>query len=38
MASQSHRKNILSPKYKLAGVGGARAGNTYWITQIFIKP
>ena len=38
MASASHRKNILSPKYRLAGVGVAKAGNTYWITQIFIKP
>ncbi len=38
MASASHRKNILSPQYKLAGVGVAKAGDTYWITQIFIKP
>ena len=38
MASASHRKNILSPKYRLAGVGVAKAGDTYWITQIFIKP
>lgn len=38
MASASHRKNILNNKYHLAGVGVAKAGNTYWITQIFIKP
>jgi len=38
MASASHRKNILNPKYRLAGVGVAKAGDTYWITQIFIKP
>ncbi|MDH3253569.1 MAG: CAP domain-containing protein [Acidobacteriota bacterium] len=38
MSSASHRKNILSPKYKLAGVGVAKAGDTYWITQVFIKP
>jgi uncharacterized protein YkwD len=38
MASSSHRKNILNPKYRLAGVGVAKAGDTYWITQIFIKP
>ena len=38
MGSASHRKNILSPKYRLAGVGVAKAGDTYWITQIFIKP
>ena len=38
MASPSHRKNILSKKYRLAGVGVAKAGDTYWITQIFIKP
>jgi uncharacterized protein YkwD len=38
MASASHRKNILSPDYRLAGVGVAKAGDTYWITQIFIRP
>jgi uncharacterized protein YkwD len=38
MASASHRKNILGSKYRLAGVGVAKAGDTYWITQIFIKP
>jgi uncharacterized protein YkwD len=38
MGSASHRHNILSPDYRLAGVGVARAGNTYWITQIFLLP
>ena len=38
MASASHRKNILDSRYHLAGVGVAKAGDTYWITQIFIRP
>jgi uncharacterized protein YkwD len=37
MSSAEHRDNILSSRYSLAGVGVARAGDTYWITQIFIR-
>ena len=37
MSSSSHRANILNPKYRLAGVGVAKSGDTYWITQIFIR-
>jgi len=37
MSSASHRANILNPKYRLAGVGVAKSGDTYWITQIFIR-
>ncbi|MDH3402159.1 MAG: CAP domain-containing protein [Acidobacteriota bacterium] len=36
MASGEHRPNILSPDVALIGVGVAREGNTYWITQVFI--
>ena len=38
MESSSHRENILSEKYDLLGVGVAKQGNTYWITQIFLEP
>ena len=38
MASGGHRDNILSPDFQRVGVGAARRGDTYWITQVFIKP
>ncbi len=38
MASEEHREHILGPDYRLAGVGVARAGDTFWLTQIFIQP
>ncbi len=36
MASSQHRPNILSPEVSLIGVGVARDGDSYWITQVFI--
>jgi uncharacterized protein YkwD len=36
MASEQHRPNILSPEFSLIGVGVAREGESYWITQVFI--
>ncbi len=38
MGSASHRENILAERFDLAGVGVARQGGTYWITQVFIEP
>ncbi len=38
MGSPSHRGNILSKKYRTIGVGVAKAGGTYWITQVFVQP
>lgn len=38
MGSPSHRENILSEKYEVIGVGVAKQGGTYWITQVFIDP
>jgi len=38
MASATHRENILSARFELAGIGVARAGDTFWISQIFIRP
>lgn len=36
MASAGHRQNILDPRFSEVGVGVARAGDSYWITQIFL--
>ncbi len=37
LASPVHRGNILSGEWRLAGVGVARSGDSYWLTQIFIR-
>lgn len=37
MGSDSHRANILDGGYQVIGVGVARSGNTYWITQVFVS-
>jgi uncharacterized protein YkwD len=36
MQSAEHRPNILDPSMQLIGVGVAKQGHTYWITQIFV--
>lgn len=36
MQSSEHRPNILSPNFALVGVGVARDGARYWITQVFV--
>ena len=38
MSSPEHRDVMLDPRFRLAGVGVARSGNTYWLTQIYIRP
>jgi len=38
IASPGHRDNIVDSRFQLVGVGVARDGGTYWITQIFIEP
>ena len=38
MDSAEHRKVILDPSFRLAGVGVARSGSQYWLTQIYIRP
>ncbi len=38
MSSGAHRGNILDPGFRLAGVGVAQRGDTFWITQVFVKP
>ncbi len=38
MNSEEHRENIMEPVFSRAGVGVARSGSSYWVTQIFIDP
>jgi uncharacterized protein YkwD len=37
MNNPPHRANILDPRYTHGGVGVARRGSTYWITQLFVR-
>jgi uncharacterized protein YkwD len=36
--SAEHRGNILDDQFRLVGVGVARRGDSYWLTQIFLRP
>lgn len=38
MANATHRGNILDPRFTEIGIGVAQSGDTYWITQIFLRP
>lgn len=38
MANAGHRANILDGRYTEVGIGVARQGDTYWMTQIFVRP
>lgn len=38
MDSDHHRANILNPGFRYVGIGVSRSTDTFWITQIFIKP
>lgn len=37
LANPDHRANILDARLTHAGVGVARQGSTYWITQLFVR-
>ncbi|ARV63169.1 hypothetical protein BZZ01_22505 [Nostocales cyanobacterium HT-58-2] len=37
MKSPGHRENILRPVFRETGVGVWRTGNTYYITQLFLR-
>lgn len=37
LQNPAHRGNILDPRFTHAGVGVARRGSTYWITQLFVR-
>ena len=38
MRSTGHRENILRPDFVETGVGACRSGQTYYFTQIFLRP
>lgn len=38
MNSPGHRENILRPVFTETGIGIWRDGNTYYITQLFMRP
>lgn len=38
MDNAAHRANILEGRYTEIGVGVAQSGDTYWITQVFLRP
>jgi uncharacterized protein YkwD len=38
MNSPGHRENILRPVYTETGIGVWREGNTYYFTQLFLRP
>lgn len=38
LASTEHRDVMLAGRFARAGVGVAQAGDSFWITQIFLKP
>lgn len=38
MASAGHRANLLSASFQQLGIGVARAGNTWYITEVFATP
>jgi uncharacterized protein YkwD len=37
LENPEHRGNILDPRLTHGGVGVAREGRTYWITQLYIR-
>lgn len=37
MQSPGHRENILRPVFRETGIGVWRVGNTYYITQLFLR-
>jgi uncharacterized protein YkwD len=38
LSDSTHRGILLNSTFKRVGVGVARSGNTYWITQDYINP
>jgi uncharacterized protein YkwD len=37
MGNAAHRANILDGRYTEIGIGVAQSGDTYWITQVFLR-
>lgn len=38
MNSSVHRRNIVDGGFELVGIGVAKGGDTYWVTQVFLEP
>ncbi len=38
LQSPSHMDTMLDSRFQVVGVGVARAGDTFWLTQIYIRP
>lgn len=38
LSSPEHRDVMLAKRFVRAGVGVARSGTSYWITQVYLKP
>ncbi|MBW4498937.1 MAG: hypothetical protein KME57_05010 [Scytonema hyalinum WJT4-NPBG1] len=38
LKSPQYRQNILRPVFTQTGVGVWRTGNTYYITQLYLRP
>jgi uncharacterized protein YkwD len=38
MGNEEHRTNILDARFTEVGIGVAQRGDTYWMTQIFLRP
>ena len=38
MSSEGHRNNILSPKFRVAGMGIVKGAGSLYMTQVFIEP
>lgn len=37
LGNPGHRDNLLDRRFTHAGIGVARRGDTYWITQLFVR-
>lgn len=38
MENPAHRANILDPRFTEIGIGVAQRDDTYWMTQVFLRP
>lgn len=38
MESPPHRRNLLHPRVTRVGIGVARRGTAYWLTEVFVRP
>lgn len=38
MRSAAHRRNVLDDRFTRVGIGVAREGERWWLTQVFLRP